>query len=180
MSFFSGKFILSGMDDREELKQTIRDLLIEIVQSDSELRSELIRMGDTAPPSAVAESGAAYLVASSQELTEYLDFSEPDAIRLRDHRIWIEDILYEHVYGGLNAEQLATRFPTLTQADIYAVLLYYYRHQASLDRRLEDWLLHSQRAWVAQQRSSTPVIEKLRRLHAERNPTTPSMSLPTA
>ncbi|MCS6828367.1 MAG: hypothetical protein NZ553_17255 [Caldilinea sp.] len=63
------------------------------MRSDSELRSELLGISDADHASVIAELGAAYLVASLQELTEYLDFSDPDAIRLRGHRIWIEDAL---------------------------------------------------------------------------------------
>ncbi len=78
-------------------------------------------------------------------------------------------MLYEHIYRALSADELAARFPTLTLAEIYAVLLYYHRHQPELDRRLAAWLDHSQHAWAAQQRTPAPVVEKLRRVRAERD-----------
>lgn len=157
------------MYDTEELKLTIKRLLIEMLHSDPELRSEFLHEDAAARTPTVAEASVPYLAADATELAEYLDFNEPNAIRLRGHRIWIEDVLYEYVYRALNADQLAVRFPSLTQAEIHAVLLYYYRHQAAMDRHLADWLDHGQRAWAAQQRAPTPVMEKLRRLRTERD-----------
>jgi len=156
------------MNDTEDLRQTIRRLLIDLLHNDAALRTELQRAA-AARPLATAEAGVAYAPTAPAELTDYLDFSDPPAIRLRGHRIWIEDVLYEHVYRALNADELAARFPTLTPAEIYAVLLYYHRHQAVLDRRLADWLNHSQRAWAAQQRTPAPVVEKLRRVRVGRD-----------
>lgn len=157
------------MAEPEDLKQTIRRLLRELLHDDPLLRDEL-RQALLAPSTpAVAEASIAYLTDEPGSLTDSLDFSDPPAIRLRGHRIWLEDVLYEHVYRALNADELAARFPTLTLAEIHAVLLYYYRHQATLDRRLAEWLDASQRAWAAQQRTPAPVMEKLRRLRAERD-----------
>lgn len=156
------------MRDTEELRQTIRRLLVEMLHNDAALRTELQRAAAVRPLT-TAETSVAYAPAASAELTDYLDFSDPPAIRLRGHRIWIEDVLYEQVYRALDADELAARFPTLTPAEIHAVLLYYYRHQAALDRHLAEWLDHSQCAWAAQQRTRAPVMEKLRRVRAERD-----------
>jgi len=40
------------------------------------------------------------------KIEDYFDFFENGDIRIREHRIGIEDVLYEH--------QLAVRFPTLS------------------------------------------------------------------
>lgn len=157
------------MDDTEELRQLIRRLLVEILHSDATLRAELLGADVVARPLATAEASTPYVTAAPAELHEYLDFGDAAAIRVRGHRIWIEDVLYEHVYRALGADELVQRFPTLTPVQIHAVLLYYYRHQTTLDRHLADWLDHSQRAWAAQQRTPAPVVEKLRRVRAERD-----------
>jgi len=58
-------------------------------------------------------------------LSEYLDFDDPDGPKLIGHRIWLYDLLYEHLLRGLNADDLLVRFPTLNAAKIYACLLYF-------------------------------------------------------
>lgn len=156
------------MNDGENLRQTIQRLLIDLLRNDATLRAEVQR-ALSARLLATAEAGVTYAPAAPTELSDYLDFSDPAAIRLRGHRIWIEDILYEHVYRALSADELAARFPSLTPAELHAVLFYYYHHQAALDRHLAEWLDHSQRAWAAQQRTNAPVLKKLRRMRAERD-----------
>jgi uncharacterized protein (DUF433 family) len=74
------------------------------------------------------------------QLEDYFDFSEPEAIRIQGHRIWIEDVLYDYIHHGLTVEQLADRFPTLSFDKILATLLYYLRNKAAMDRYLDEWL----------------------------------------
>src|ERR671937_495539 len=58
-------------------------------------------------------------------LEDYFDFLSQNEIRLRGHRIGIEDVLYEHIYNELTPAELAERFPTLSAEQIYATILYY-------------------------------------------------------
>jgi len=66
-------------------------------------------------------------------LHDYFDFLAPNDIRLKGHRIGIEDILYEYIHNAMSPDELATRFPTLTLEEIYATLLYYIRNGSQRD-----------------------------------------------
>ena len=102
------------------------------------------------------------------QIEEYFEFVAPNEIRLKGHRIWIENILYEYIHNALSPEELALRFPTLSLEQIYATLLYYVRNKTTLDQYLTNWLDHSQRMWQAQAQNPTPAMLRLRQLRAER------------
>ena len=104
------------------------------------------------------------------QLADYFDFLSPDEIKIKGHRIWLEDVLLEYVHNEMTPEQLAQRFPTLTLAEIHACILYYLQHKERIDKYLEDYLEYSQRAWEEQQRNPLPITLRLRALAAERTP----------
>jgi uncharacterized protein (DUF433 family) len=67
------------------------------------------------------------------QLEDYFNFLGPDDIRIKDHRIGIESVLYEYIHGAKTAEQIVERFPTLTLEEVYATILYYL-HNKFLER----------------------------------------------
>lgn len=69
-------------------------------------------------------------------LEDYFDFLEPDVIRLKGHRIGIEDIigLYEQ---GYSAEQIVLHYPTLTLEEVYATLTYYLHNKSKMQAYME-------------------------------------------
>lgn len=101
-------------------------------------------------------------------LEDYFDFLAPDDIRLKGHRIGIEDMLYEYIHNAMTPDELAVRFPTLTLEEIYATLLYYVRNKAALDHYLAEHLEYSRQMWLAQQANPTPGMRRLQRMRAER------------
>lgn len=102
------------------------------------------------------------------QLEDYFDFLAPNEIRLKGHRIWIEDVLYEYIHNAQPPEKMAARFPTLRLDQIYATILYYLQHQEELDRYLANWLAHGERMREQQARHPTPAMLRLRRIRAER------------
>ncbi len=48
------------------------------------------------------------------QLEDYFDFLAPDDIRIKGHRIGIEDVLYEYIFNAKSPDELQRRFPTLT------------------------------------------------------------------
>jgi uncharacterized protein (DUF433 family) len=99
----------------------------------------------------------------------YFDFVAPDEIRIKGHRIWIENILYESIHNALSPDELTQRFPTLSLEQIYATLLYYHQHKAAMDQYLADWLEHGRRMWQAQAQHPTPDRLRLQKFRAERD-----------
>jgi uncharacterized protein (DUF433 family) len=100
-------------------------------------------------------------------LEDYFDFLSENEIRLKGHRIGIEDVLYEYIYNELTPAELAERFPTLSPEQIYATILYYLNNQERIDAYLSTWLDHGRRMREEQARNPTPAMLKLRRIKAE-------------
>ena len=99
-------------------------------------------------------------------LEDYFDFLSENEIRLKGHRIGLEDVLYEHLYNELTPKELAERFPTLSAAQIHAAILYYLTNQEHIDVYLAEWLEHGRRQREAQARNPTPAMMKLRQAKA--------------
>ncbi len=110
------------------------------------------------------------------QLEDYFDFNSPDEIKLKGHRIWLEDVLLEYIHREMTPEQLGQRFPTLTLEEIHACILYYLRNKDRIDKYLEDYLEYSQRMWEEQQHNPSPAALRLRALVAERERQKASMS----
>lgn len=100
-------------------------------------------------------------------LEDYFDFLSQREIRIRGHRIGLEDVLYEHIYNELTPSELAERFPTLSAEQIYAAILYFLNNRERMDAYLAEWLEHGRRMRDEQARNPTPAMLKLRRIKAE-------------
>jgi uncharacterized protein (DUF433 family) len=101
----------------------------------------------------------------TRELERFFDFLAADDVRIKGHRIGIEDVLLLY-RDGFVLEQLVGRFPTLTREEIETTIRYYELNRERIDRYLDEAEEHSERAWRAQ-RENPP--EWLRRL-LERSP----------
>jgi uncharacterized protein (DUF433 family) len=99
-------------------------------------------------------------------LEDYFDFLSPNEIRLKGHRIGLEDVLYEHLYNELTPKELMERFPTLSAEQIYATILYHLNNRERMDAYLAAWLEHGRRMREEQARNLTPAILKLRQARA--------------
>lgn len=100
-------------------------------------------------------------------LEDYFDFLSQNEIRLKGHRIGIEDVLYEYIYNELTSAELAERFPTLSAEQIYASILYYLNNQERMDDYLAKWLEYGRQMREEQARNPRPAMLKLRRIKAE-------------
>ncbi len=100
------------------------------------------------------------------QIEDYFDFFGNGDIRIRGHRIGIEDVLYEYICNDRTPEELAIRFPTLNLEQIYAAILYYLRNKESISRYMDEWAEHGNRMRELQNRNPSPAIMKLRRIAA--------------
>ena len=101
-------------------------------------------------------------------LEDYFDFCAEDEIRLKGHRIGIEDVLYEHIYNELTPAELAARFPTLSMEQLYATILYYLNHRNRMDAYLANWVEYGRNMRQQQAAAPTPAILRLRDARAEK------------
>lgn len=102
------------------------------------------------------------------QLEDYFDFLAPDDIRIKGHRIGIESVLYEYIHNAQTAEEIASRFPTLTLEQIYAAILYYHHNKEQVDQYIANWLEFGRRMREEQARSPSPAVERASRIKAER------------
>ena len=46
--------------------------------------------------------------------------------RIAGHHIWVQDIVIDYEHWGMSPEDIVESLPTITLADVYAALVYYY------------------------------------------------------
>jgi uncharacterized protein (DUF433 family) len=100
------------------------------------------------------------------QLKDYFEFIGPDDIRIKGHRIGIDDVLYYYL-EGYTPEEIAANLPTLNLEQIHATITYYLHNRAEVDAylsRLADWREQRYREWEA---NPPPVVQRLRALKAQ-------------
>jgi uncharacterized protein (DUF433 family) len=110
------------------------------------------------------------------ELEEYFNFLAPDDIRVKGTRVGIETILYDYIYRSRSPEDIASRYPSLTQEQVYATITYYLRNKEKVTAYLSNWLENARLRREEQDRNPSPAIQKLRRIAAERESATATIS----
>lgn len=97
-------------------------------------------------------------------LEDYFDFLEPDVIRLKGHRIGIEDVieLYEQ---GYSAEQVVLYYPTLTLKDVYAAFTYYLHNKQEMTAYIQRrGFTIGESKTIHMQRQPNEVVKRIRAL----------------
>jgi uncharacterized protein (DUF433 family) len=101
-------------------------------------------------------------------MLDYLEETDPDTIRVKGHRIGLEQIIKRY-HAGYSAEQIALEFPGLQLEAIYAIVAFYLRHQAQLDAylaRIQAQAEAAYQVWLQAPRSAASErIRALRRSH---------------
>jgi uncharacterized protein (DUF433 family) len=100
------------------------------------------------------------------QLEDYFDFLAPDDIRIKGHRIGLEEVLYEFIYRARTPEEIQQRFPSLTLEDIYAAITYYLHNKQAMDAYIADWLEYCNHAEREQELNPPPIVQKLRQAKA--------------
>lgn len=102
------------------------------------------------------------------QLEDYFDFLSAEDIRLKGHRIGIDDILDLYL-EGYSPEEIVLYYGTLQPVEVYATITYYHQNRAEMDA-----MLARVRAWRDQhwhelaKREPPEVVERLRAVQAER------------
>ena len=101
------------------------------------------------------------------QLEDYFDFLAPDDIRLKGHRIGIDNVL-DYYLEGYTPEEIVANLPTLSLEQVYATITFYLHNRAEMDAylsRLTAWREQHYQGWAA---NLSPLVQRLRRLKAER------------
>jgi uncharacterized protein (DUF433 family) len=80
--------------------------------------------------------------------------------RIAGHRIRVQDVVIWHERLGWSADEIVQQYPTLTHADVYAALTYYWDHHDEIERAIAE-----ERAFVEdfRQRNPSPLQAARRR-----------------
>jgi len=106
-------------------------------------------------------------------LEDYFTFLGPDIIRLKGHRLGIEDIL-ELYDAGYSPEQIALEFPGLSLEQIHATITYYWHNREEVEAYLSrlDKLVADSIQQEAQEEASA-IVKRLQALQAQQMQPTP-------
>ncbi|MCC3415619.1 MULTISPECIES: DUF433 domain-containing protein [unclassified Microcoleus] len=102
------------------------------------------------------------------QLEDYFEFLDPDDIRIKGHRIGIDDVI-KYYLDGYSPDQILVELPTLNLEKIYATLTYYLQNRRQMDAymlRLAKWREERYQEWLAKEPSD--VVKRLRAIKAQR------------
>jgi uncharacterized protein (DUF433 family) len=100
------------------------------------------------------------------KLEDYFDFLAPDDIRLKGHRIGIDDVLYYYL-EGYTAVEIAAHLPTLTMEQIHATITYYLRNRSEMDAYLRRLADRYEEHYRERKANPSPIAQRLRALKAQ-------------
>ncbi len=63
--------------------------------------------------------------------------SRPKA-RIAGHRIRVQDVALWHEKLGMSVDEIVYQYPTITLADVYAALAYYWDHRNEIERAIRQ------------------------------------------
>ncbi len=100
-------------------------------------------------------------------LEEYLEIT-PDRIRLKGHRVGLEQIVRAY-RDGATAEDIAQDFPGLPLESIYAALTYYLRNYSAVEAYIVEKEAAADRDYATWSENPPAVVRRLRSIRTERS-----------
>lgn len=104
---------------------------------------------------------------STTLLEDYFEFLSPDDIRLKGHRIGIDDVI-DYYLQGYSPEQILAELPSLNLEKIHATITYYLRNRAEIDAYVARLAAWREQRYQSARANSSPVVQRLRALKAQR------------
>ncbi len=101
------------------------------------------------------------------QLEDYFEFLSPDDIRIKGHRIGIDNVL-DYYLEGYTPEEIAANLPTLSLEKIYATITYYLHNRPQIDAyllRLAKWREQHYQESIA---NPSPLAQRLIAAKAQR------------
>lgn len=100
-------------------------------------------------------------------LEDYFDFISPDDIRLKGHRIGIDNVL-NYYLEGYSPEEILVNFPSLSLEKIHATITYYLHNRAEMDAYLLRLALLNEQRYQEWNANPSPIVQRLRALKETR------------
>jgi uncharacterized protein (DUF433 family) len=101
------------------------------------------------------------------QLEDYFEFLDPDDIRIKGHRIGIDNVI-QYYLQGYSPEQILEELPSLNLEKIYATLTYYLHNRVEIDAymlRLANW---REQRYQESSANPSPLMQRLRALKTQR------------
>jgi uncharacterized protein (DUF433 family) len=101
------------------------------------------------------------------QLEDYFEFLDPDDIRIKGHRIGIDNVI-QYYLQGYSPEQILEELPSLNLEKIYVTLAYYLHNRVEIDAymlRLAKW---REQRYQESSANPSPLMQRLRSLKAQR------------
>ena len=101
------------------------------------------------------------------QLEDYFEFLDPDDIRIKGHRIGIDNVI-QYYLQGYSPEEIIDELPSLNLEKIYATLAYYLHNRVEIDAymlRLAKWREQRYQESLA---NPSRLMQRLRALKAQR------------
>jgi uncharacterized protein (DUF433 family) len=74
----------------------------------------------------------------SREHIEIVEGAGGPKARIVGHRIRVVDVVGWYEKAGMSVDEILEEFPTITKADVYAALAYYWDNKDDLDRTMAE------------------------------------------
>jgi uncharacterized protein (DUF433 family) len=105
-------------------------------------------------------------------LEEYFEFVAPDYIKIKGHRIGIEDVLKYHLQG-YTPEDIQEELPSLSLEKIYATLTYYYHNKEEVDKYINSLKAQKEARYQEWAANPSPLIQRLQNAKLSRKLSNP-------
>jgi uncharacterized protein (DUF433 family) len=105
----------------------------------------------------------------STEHIEIVEGARGPKARIAGHRIRVIDVVIWHEKLGMSAEEIVKEYPTITRADVYAALAYYWDHRDEIERKMaeDDAFVEEMRRAAGPSRIERMMVERLKDRRAE-------------
>lgn len=104
------------------------------------------------------------------DVRDYFDFIDETSIRIKGHRVYIDEVLEERLQGK-EPEEILRCFPKLPLEKIYATLLYYEANRTEVEaylKRVKQQQKTLDQEWQRAQGPTLGLVEERERLRKER------------
>jgi len=95
-----------------------------------------------------------------REHIEIVDGPSGPNARIAGHRIRVHDVVVWHEKLGMSPDEIVHDYPTITLADVYAALAYYWDHRDEIDQAIAR---EAQVVEEFRRAHTSPLQEKLKR-----------------
>jgi uncharacterized protein (DUF433 family) len=104
------------------------------------------------------------------KLEDYFYFQSENDIRIKGHRIGIEDVL-NYYLEGFAPEEIQANLPTLSLEEIHATITYYLHQRSQVDLYLKKLQKNKEQSYQKFKSNTPAIVQKLKKIKAERSTT---------